>query len=69
LRARCIALFTAATLVSSWSATSRAVKPSTSRSSSTARCVPDSRCTAATKESSMLSRTTACGSGPSRSSG
>ena len=55
-RARCSALFTEATVVSSDSATSRAEKPSTSRRISTARCRGGSCWSAATKASSTLSR-------------
>jgi hypothetical protein len=56
LRARCSALFTEATVVSSASATSAAEKPSTSRRMRTARCVPGRCWSAATKASSTLSR-------------
>ena len=55
-RARCSALFTEATVVSSVSATSRAEKPSTSRRTRTARCRAGRCWSAATKASSTDSR-------------
>jgi hypothetical protein len=56
LRARCIALLTAAVDVPSCPATSAAEKPSTSRKISAARCIGDRCCNAATNASSTLSR-------------
>jgi hypothetical protein len=54
-RARCSALLTDATVVSSHPATSAAGNPRTSRSITTARCVAGSFCSVATKASSTLS--------------
>jgi hypothetical protein len=66
-RARWRALLTAGTEVSSNSATSAALQPSTSRRTSTARCRAVSCCKATTKASATDSRcsATAAGSGPS----
>ena len=58
-RARCSALFAAATVVSSRSAVSLAGQPSTSRQISAARCFGGSTCSAARNASSIVSRSTA----------
>jgi hypothetical protein len=55
-RARCRALLTDAGVVSRSAAVSAALYPSTSRSSSTARCVAGRCCRAATEASYTLSR-------------
>jgi hypothetical protein len=62
-RARCSALFAAATLVSSSAAVSAAGRPSTSRASSAARCRGGSTCSAARNASSIVSFATATASG------
>ena len=67
-RARCSALFAAATLVSSNSAVSLAGQPSTSRHISAARCFGGSTCSAARNASSIVSRSIARASGWSISS-
>ena len=58
-RARCSALLTAGTVVSSCAATSAALNSSTSRSSSTARCRGGRSCSAATSASRMSVRASA----------
>ena len=68
-RARCSALFTDASLTSSMSATSPDRKPSTSRSTSAARCRGGSFCTAATNASAIVSRASYRASGPTPRSG
>ena len=68
-RARCSALFTLGTEVSSSSATSAAENWSTSRSTSTARWVPGRCCSAATNASSTPSRRAYAASGSPASSG
>ena len=64
-RARCSALFAAATLVSSSVAVSLAGQPSTSRTISAARCRGGSTCSAARNASSIVSRSTTTASGSS----
>ena len=61
--ARCSALFTDATVVSSSSATSIALQRSTSRRINTARCRGGRCCSAAMKASLMVSRPTARSAG------
>ena len=68
-RARCSALFTEASLLSSMSATSAARKPSTSLSTSTARCRGGRCWTAVTKASAIASLASYRASGPSPASG
>ena len=62
-RARCRALLTETTVVPRSSATSAAGQQSTSRRMSTARWRGGSTCSAATKASRTVSRTTACSAG------
>ncbi len=62
-RARCSALFTELTLASSSAAVSPADQPSTSRRSSTARCLGGRCWTAARKASSIVSLATTTASG------
>ena len=64
-RARCRALFAAATLVSSSAAVSLAGQPSTSRAISAARWRGGSTCSAARNASSIVSRSTTTASGSS----
>ncbi len=68
-RARCSALFTEASLTSSMSAASEDRKPSTSRSTSAARCRGGSFCTAATNASAIVSWASYRASGPTTRSG
>ena len=67
--ARCSALFTEASLLSSMSATSDDRNPSTSLSTSTARCRGGRCCTAVTKASAIASLASYRASGPASASG
>jgi hypothetical protein len=62
-RARCTALFAAATVVASNDAVSAADQPRTSRAISAARCRAGRTCSAARKTSSIVSRSTTWASG------
>jgi len=67
--ARCSALVTEASLLSSMSATSDDRNPSTSLSTSTARCRGGRCCTAVTKASAIASLASYRASGPALASG